>query len=440
MILYNIIVRSYFAAFRLAAFWNAKAADAVAGRKNTFANLEQQIAKTNRIIWVHCASAGELEQGKPVMEALKKNYPEYRILLTFFSPSGYAAGKNYHTADIIAYLPFDTRRHAERFLKLAHPELVIFVKYEYWYHILRAAAFQHIPVLLVSAVFRPQQIFFKSYGRFYRQLLFFFRHIFVQNQASLQQLQVAGVSHASVSGDTRFDRVVRIAEDEVHLPLIEAFTANGPLWVAGSTWPGDEKLLAAYRKKHPGTRMIIVPHQIDEAHLKELEVVFPGALRYSVYSKMLDEKMAHQQEKMIWASVAAHEYQALLTQIQKAEVLIVDVFGLLTKLYRYATLAWVGGGFTKDGIHNILEAAVYARPVFFGPTYKKYVEAAEMIAAGGAYSVKDENELAQVAGDLLKKEKQLTEAGRAARKYIESNTGATEHILHHIQEKRLLTK
>ncbi|MGV3529426.1 MAG: 3-deoxy-D-manno-octulosonic acid transferase [Flavisolibacter sp.] len=440
MILYNIIVRSYFSAIRLAALWNQKAADAVRGRKSAFAHLAQRISKNDRIIWVHCASAGELEQGKPVMEALKKNYPAHRILLTFFSPSGYAAGKNYKVADVVSYLPFDTSGNAEKFLNLSHPELVVFIKYEYWYHTLRATTFRHIPILLVSAVFRPQQIFFKKRGQFYRQMLFFFRHIFVQNEAALELLKNAGITHASVSGDTRFDRVVLLAQEEFSSPLMEAFATRQPLWVAGSTWPGDEKLLAAFRERHPDMRLMIVPHEIDEAHIKSLMAQFPGAVRYSELTRLLTERNDQQQAKNLWASVAAHEKEALLKQLQKTDVLIVDAFGLLTKLYRFATAAWVGGGFTKDGIHNILEAAVYGKPVFFGPNHEKYAEAAEMIASGGAFSVKSAEGLSAAAGSLLKSESRLQSAGLAAKNYVESKTGATARVMRYIQENRLLTK
>lgn len=363
---------------------------------------------------MHCSSAGEFEQGKPVIEALRNAYPAKKILVTFFSPSGYGVAKNYPFADVISYLPIDTRKNAELFFKTVHPELVIFVKYEFWYHHLSVAAFHHVPLLLISATFRKEQVFFKPYGGFFRQMLHFFRHLFVQDQSSVELLQSVGITHCSISGDTRFDRVAAIAERSSEIPFIDFFLGNKQSIVAGSTWEGDDALLAAYANQDPETKLIIAPHEITTAHLDKLQQLFPHCLQYSQV----------QQES------------AALTS---AQVLVIDSVGLLSRLYAYATITYVGGGFTKDGIHNSLEAAVWGKPVVFGPNYRKYREATELIAAGGAFSVDTAEELKKLAGDLLSNESRLQASSANARSYIKRNIGATERILKAIQEKRLLT-
>jgi 3-deoxy-D-manno-octulosonic-acid transferase len=407
VLLYNIFIRLYFLAILLASFWNKKAKEWLDGRKNVFTALGQQLSGKEKIIWVHCSSAGEFEQGKPIIERLKLQYPEHKILLSFFSPSGYKVAAKYKHADIVTYLPLDTRQNAKRFISLINPELVIFVKYEFWYHHLSATAFRHIPVLLVSAVFRKDQAFFKRYGKFYRQILYLFRHIFVQDEASLKLLKENGIEHCSISGDTRFDRVQEISEKFTKLPLIEDFIGNARVTVAGSTWGDDERILSSC-----DTKLIIAPHEINEPHLAHIEKLFKNSIRYS--------------------------------QLQKAnspaQVLIIDNIGMLSRLYYYATIAYVGGGFTKDGIHNILEAAVYGKPVLFGPNYKKYREAKELIETGGAFSVANAGELKLRIDTLLTDTPQLQQVSRAAKNYVQMNTGATQKVLQFIQEKRLLTK
>lgn len=414
LLLYNIFIRLYFIGIRLASPWNKKAAKWTGGRKNIFEELRNKISKNDRVIWVHCSSAGEFEQGKPVIEALKQTYPRHKILVSFFSPSGYAIASAYTYADHITYLPLDTRKNAEAFIRLVHPELVIFVKYEFWYHHLATAAFHHIPILLISATFRKDQVFFKGYGRFFRQMLFLFRHIFVQDKASLNLLQANGITHSSISGDTRFDRVKKIADQATEVNSIRAFTGNKKTIVAGSTWPGDEALLADYLKTNPDVKLVLAPHEINKTHLDGLKDRFENSIFYSSINSE--------------AGV-----------MEKAQVLIIDSVGLLSRLYQYATITYVGGGFTKDGIHNTLEAAVWGKPVVFGPNYKKYREAKELIEAGGGFSIANSGELKKLADEMLTNEQYLQATSKKAKNYVIENTGATQNILQAIQAKRLLT-
>jgi 3-deoxy-D-manno-octulosonic-acid transferase len=395
----------------VAALGNKKAAAWIEGRKTVFVDLQQNIAQGDQVIWVHCSSAGEFEQGKPVIEALKEAYPQKKILVSFFSPSGFAVAKAYPQADFITYLPLDTRKNAEAFFRIVKPELVIFVKYEFWYHHLSVAAFHHVPVLLISAVFRKEQVFFRSYGTFYKQMLHLFRHIFVQDQNSIDLLKANGIQHCSISGDTRFDRVAKIAETASEIPLVTDFIAGKKVIVAGSTWPGDEEVLAEYLKQHKDVKLIVAPHEINENHIQQVQALFDD---YCLYLSLKDEDFQKQ-------------------------VLIINTVGLLSRLYQYATITYVGGGFTKDGIHNILEAAVWGKPVIFGPNYQKYREGKEMITAGGAYSFSTAQNFKRLADDLLTKEDHLQQASLKAKNYIRDNTGATGKIMATIQEKRLLT-
>jgi 3-deoxy-D-manno-octulosonic-acid transferase len=408
---YRIFIALYSLGIRLASLWNKKAAEWLSGRKALFHDLRSKIPEGAKIIWMHCASAGEFEQGKPVIEALKKQYPHHKLLVSFFSPSGFSVGKKYKAADFITYLPLDTKSNAAEFLKIVNPELVIFIKYEYWYHHLKAVRSRNIPLLLVAAIFRKDQVFFKWYGGFYRKILFFFHHIFVQDQASLELLTASGINHCSIGGDTRFDRVKEIRENFSGLSRIEEFTGNHKIIVAGSTWPEDEKLLSQAIEKNPGSKLIIAPHEINEEHLASIEKLFPKATRYS--------------------------------KIQEAvtgDVLIIDNFGMLSRLYQYATIAYIGGGFNKSGIHNTLEAAVYGKPVLFGPAYQKFKEARELIEKKGAFSFSTAEELSKIIASLLTDAGFLQRAGEASKNYVLENTGATGKLLQFIQANRLLTR
>ena len=384
------------------------------GRKNWEEKLAEQVSNGDNFIWMHCSSAGEFEQGKPLAEALKKQCPHYKLFITFFSPSGYEEVKNYAAADVAAYLPLDTNNNAERFLKLVNPKLAIFVKYEFWFHYLSQAASNKIPLLLISAVFRKEQIFFKPYGRFFQNILRFFQHIFVQDQASAALLKENGIQPVSISGDTRFDRVKEIVDAAETVPAIQGFLQNKKSIVAGSTWGDDEELLQEFIATNKEVKLILAPHEVTETHLRQLLILFPQAIFYSSLKKQ--------------------------NAAVEAQVLIIDSVGLLSRLYQLATITYVGGGFTKDGIHNVLEAAVWSKPVVFGPNYKKYREAKELIEAGGGFSIGNGEELARVTGELFANPQRLSTANKNAGVYVEQNTGATEKIMRVIQENRLLTK
>jgi 3-deoxy-D-manno-octulosonic-acid transferase len=416
LLFYNIFIRLYYWGIRVASLWNKKAAEWIKGRQNLITTLSYTISQDDKIIWMHCSSAGEFEQGKPVIEGLKQFYPRHKLIITFFSPSGFGVAKNYINADYITYIPLDTRENAEDFMKVLQPELIIFIKYEFWFHHLSVAAFHHIPILLVSAVFRENQPFFKKYGGFYRQILFLFRHIFVQDEHSFNLLRSLGISHCSVGGDTRFDRVERLTAEVIEIDMIKIFINRQKVIVAGSTWDGDEKLLAGYLKNDKNVKLILAPHEINNHHLRSVIDRFENPILYS--------------------SIDTLE----TADIVKNQVLVLDSVGLLSRLYSFATLAYVGGGFTKDGIHNILEAAVWGKPVLFGPNYQKYREAEELITAGGGFSVRNAEEMKKLAERLFLSERHLQAVGSTARNYVSANTGATQKILRFIQEKRLLTR
>ena len=370
---------------------------------------------------MHCASLGEFEQGRPVLEKLKFLYPDYQLLLTFFSPSGYEVQKNYKGADWVFYLPMDGPRNAKRFLEIVHPSLVIFVKYEFWYYYLKKIKYRNIPLLLVSALFRKDMPFFKWYGQLQRKMLSRFDHLFVQTTESKRLVDEIGLSDiCSVSGDTRFDRVIEIAEQFRSLPAIEKFIDGNKTIVAGSTWPDDELVL---QKTFSGIddsslKLIIAPHEINEKHLASIESLFPEAIRYS--------GLANQD-----------------INNKPARYLIIDNVGMLSRLYHYAYITYVGGGLKSNGVHNVLEAAVYDKPVLFGPHYHQYTEAIGLVQSGGGIPFNDEKRDGKMLKDLI--EALLINKGdydyssRAAGNFVRSNKGATQKIVQFIQEKRLLT-
>ncbi len=411
LLLYNLFIWILQLGIRLAAPWNKKAAESIAGRKHWEQNLAKNLAQKNKIIWMHCASAGELEQGKPVIEKLKEIYPDFKIVVSFFSPSGYKSGEKYSSADAICYLPFDTKKNAEQFIKIVQPQLVIFVKYEYWYHHLSAVKKHKIPLLLVSSIFRKEQLFFKWYGSFYRNILTFFTTIFTQDETSIQLLNSIGITHCRMGGDTRFDRVATIIKNPKQIEGIEAFKNGGRLIIAGSTWPDDEVLFSAILNTLPqDCKVIIAPHEINETHLSKLQTLFPTA---QFYSKL-------------------HEKKA-------SKVLIIDNMGMLSRLYQYADITYIGGGFNGSGIHNTLEAAVWGKPVIVGPNYQKFREARDLINDGAAFSITTDAELQKMITSLLSNKNQLLKSSTSAALYIHQNNGATEKIMDYIQENRLLT-
>lgn len=336
--------------------------------------LRQQLEKDVRYIWFHAASLGEFEQGRPLIEKIRAKYPDYGILLTFFSPSGYEVRKNYRGADVVCYLPFDKSRNVKKFLDIVNPCMAFFIKYEFWKNYLDELHKRRIPVYSISSIFRRGQVFFKWYGGTYRHVLRDFDHLFVQNERSKRYLAKIGISRVTVVGDTRFDRVLQIREEAKHLPLVELFKNNTMTFVAGSSWQPDEDLFIEYFNQHPEVKLVIAPHVIDENHL--VEIIRKLKRPYVRYTRA-DEK-----------------------NVCKADCLIIDCFGLLSSIYRYGEIAYIGGGFGV-GIHNTLEAAVYGIPVIFGPKYQKFQEAIQLLEAKGAFSVKDYEELKTLLDRML---------------------------------------
>jgi 3-deoxy-D-manno-octulosonic-acid transferase len=410
---YSLGIYVYLTVLHLASLWNPKAKAWVTGRKNWKAQLKavRQKAGTRKLVWVHCASLGEFEQGRPVIEALGTLNPKPHILLTFFSPSGYEIRKNYAGADAVMYLPADTPGNAKHFTAILQPDLAIFVKYEYWINLLGQLHLHQIPVLMVSSIFRDNQIFFKWYGSAWRTALTRIRHFFVQDAGSAVLLQRLGITEVSVAGDTRFDRVLQTAAAFQDIPEIRLFCGDGPVLVAGSSWPEDEEIIAAYLQQRPSVRCILAPHEIHTSHLEQLDQRMPGAQRFTSWK---------------------------IQPNQDTRVLVIDNIGMLSKLYRYATITYIGGGFGK-GIHNTLEAAVYGKPVLFGPKYEKFREARDLIATGAAVSVTDTNALTVKMDEWLNEPESLSLAGRAASDYVKSEAGATGKIMSYIQANRLLT-
>ena len=405
LFVYNIFLILFKAAIHITALFDEKAKKWLQGRKGIFKKLIKEVAplhddsagnqqqngnferQASQLIWMHCASLGEFEQGRPVLEKLKSQYPNYKFLLTFFSPSGYEIRKHYQGVDRVSYLPLDGRRNAQRFLEIINPSLVIFVKYEYWYYYLEEIKQKNIPLLLVSALFRENSVFFRWYGGFQRKMLSFFTHIFVQNEESLKLLTQIGLSNkSSVAGDTRFDRVIQIGENISSIPVIEKFIGNSKAIVAGSTWKEDEEILqkAFTGISDPSLKLIFAPHEINEKHLADIKALFPGALWFSNYQDLLPAT-----NEFAWDMLG-----------KASNVLIIDNIGMLSRLYKYAYITYVGGGFGK-GIHNILEAAVYGKPVLFGPSYEKFNEAIDLVANGGAVSVNNSGECARIIHKFL---------------------------------------
>lgn len=401
-----------------ASLFNDKARKWVNGRKGIFRKLQNCISPSDKVVWMHCASLGEFEQGRPVLEKIKTQYPGYKILLTFFSPSGYEVQKNYSGADWVFYLPMDGPGNARRFLEITHPSLVIFVKYEFWYYYLKKIKYRKIPLLLISAIFRKEMPFFQWYGTMQRKILSRFDHLFVQDKISKNLIGEIGLNNiCSISGDTRFDRVLEIAENLSPIPEIERFLQGNPVIVAGSTWPEDEQALkSAFSSMNDDTiRLIIAPHEVHEGHIMHLLTLFPGSILFSDLKKET-------------------------TTTGNCRVLIIDNIGMLSKLYKYASIAYVGGGLKSTGVHNVLEAAVYFKPVIIGPYYEKYQEAIDLVSSGGGIVIKNAGELSDRFMQLLKNENDVyNKTSHAAGEFVRANGGATKKILLFIQENRLLT-
>jgi 3-deoxy-D-manno-octulosonic-acid transferase len=405
-ILYNFGIRLYYVIILIASIFKVKARLWIKGRHRWEQKLRTAHDPRLPTVWFHASSLGEFEQGRPLMEAFRKRKPEYKIILSFFSSSGYEIRKNYSGADFICYLPLDTPYNARRFLQLVNPEYIVFIKYEFWYNFLKEAYKSSAKLILVSSIFRAGQVFFKPYGGWYRKMLYFFDQIFVQDPGSFNMLQNIGYIDASIAGDTRFDRVVEIAADSLPIPLVERFTDGYFTIVCGSTWSKDEEILCKYINQSPsGIRYIIAPHEISELHISNLQ-------------KMIDKRIVR-------FSKAGDD------DFSRSKVLVIDNIGMLSSLYKYGKVAYIGGGFGV-GIHNILEAAVYGKPVVFGPNFQKFREAVELIDREGAFSISGYHDL-KARFDMLRDDpKLLQHASAAAKEYVELNTGATGVILKYL--------
>ena len=407
-IFYNTGIRLYWLSAWILSLWNSKARLWIRGRKGWHENLRKVFTGQDRVVWFHCASLGEFEQGRPVIEAYRERCPGHKILLTFFSPSGYEKRKDYTGADHVMYLPLDTAGNARRLVSSVTLERVFFIKYEFWYHYLNHLKRREIPVFLASGIFRPGQIFFRWYGGWYREFLENFTHIFVQHADSAELLRKFGFQNITVAGDTRFDRVLQVARTPWSHPVLEQFTRDRQVIVAGSTWEADEHMLEhAYRGLDRELRWIIAPHELTDAHLKNLCRRFPEHVLFT-------------------------ELDSGITA--DTRVVIVNTIGQLSYLYRHATLAYIGGGFGR-GIHNILEAATYSVPVLFGPNHTKFLEARELIQMGGAFQVSGEEGLLSTIHQQLHMNRLLKTSSETAGKYVIARGGATLAILDFVCKK-----
>ncbi len=400
--LYNIGIRVYGLGIKLAAPFKEKASLLSKGRRQTRKQIREFKRGKDRMVWFHAASLGEFEQGRPVMERLREKEPDTKILLTFFSPSGYEIRKNYTGADYIYYLPGDTPGNASRFIKTFHPDAAVFVKYEFWYNYLNELHRNNIPVYLISAIFRPDQPFFKKWGRLHRKMLSFFNCLFVQDGQSVELLKNIGITQTHLTGDTRFDRVKQIANTAKDIETVQLFCNGHPTMVCGSTWPPDEDILMEYINNYSGDyKWILAPHEIGENHIKAI-------------MEKCRKKTAR--------------YTQAPADIAECDVLIIDCIGLLSSIYRYGNISYIGGGFGV-GIHNTLEAAVYGIPVIFGPKYHKFNEAVTLIKEGGGFSINNSAELKGLLDSLVNNPAIAQTAGEKALAYVTSQLGATTIIV-----------
>lgn len=414
--IYNIVIYFVLCGIAIASLFNEKVRKMWRGEREAFKILKQKVDPNAKYIWFHAASLGEFEQGRPLMERIRKEYPQYKILLTFYSPSGYEVRKNYEGADIICYMPVDTRLNAIRFLRLVRPVMAFFIKYEFWSNFLHILKHRNIPTYSVSSIFRDDQVFFKWYGRSYAGVLKCFTRFFVQNEESKRLLEGIGITAVDVVGDTRFDRVLQIKEAAKQLPICEAFrtgvassqSADVPhhdfkVFVAGSSWPPDENIFIPFFNEHKDWRLLIAPHVIAEEHLKLILSLIKGK-KVVRYTQTTPEEAA------------------------EADVLIIDCFGLLSSMYNYGDVAYIGGGFGV-GIHNTLEAAVWNMPVIFGPNNKKFQEAQGLLKSGGGFEINTYDDFSSLMGSLMNDETFLNQAGDKAGTFVAHLAGATDKVL-----------
>jgi len=407
LFLYNLLLLFASQVVKVLAHFNPKIKLFVDGRVTVFQTLESKIKRADKTIWFHAASLGEFEQGLPVIEKIKVQYPSHKIIVTFFSPSGFEVRKNNTIADATVYLPLDTKSNAQKFLKLVHPDLVFFIKYEYWPNYLNELKKSNIKTYLISGIFREDQAFFKWYGKFYRKALTTFDYFFVQNESSKKLLNGLGFNNVKISGDTRFDRVVSILERDNSLDFIEQFINNSQTIVIGSSWPKDESLLVHYiNQTSEKVKFIIAPHNIKAEQIWEL--------KNSIFKKTI---LFSEKEK---------------TDLSNYDVLLVDTIGILTKIYSYAEIAYVGGGFGNPGVHNILEPATFGIPIIVGPNFSHFAEAVALVHQEGCISISNQNELNDAFSNLIRNKDVRHEKGHICSTFVQMNKGATAVILNHI--------
>ena len=403
--MYNIFISLYVCAVHIVSHFSKKVAAMLKGEKETFSILKEKVDPKAKYIWFHAASLGEFEQGRPLIEEIRRKYPQYKILQTFFSPSGYEVRKDYKGADIVCYLPLDTPKNVKKFIDLANPCMAFFIKYEFWKNYLTTLRERQIPVYSVSSIFRKNQIFFKWYGKSYRKVLGAFTHLFVQNQLSVDLLAGLGIKNTTIVGDTRFDRVIEICEQAKDLPVVESFKGNATVLVAGSSWAPDEDIFIPYFNAHPELKLIIAPHVINDARLEEIT----HKLKRTVirYTKATEEN------------------------VKQADCLIIDCFGLLSSMYRYGEISYIGGGFGVS-IHNTLEAAVYGIPVIFGPNNQKFMEAQGLKANGGGFEIQNADDFNTLMDQFLNNFSELDKASKKAGNYVRDHAGALDKIMNRV--------
>jgi len=435
--IYSIGIFLFHLLIRIAAISGEKARKWIKGRKGLLEKIKNEVDPTKKHTWFHFASLGEFEQGRSVLEKYKSTFPDRLILVTFFSPSGYETRKNFLLADHVFYLPADSASNARKFIDLINPELVFFTKYDFWYFYFRELKQRGIPLLMVSSIFRADQVFFRWYGGIFRKMLSYVTHFFVQNQESVVLLRSLGFNNVTLSGDTRFDRVIEVAKNVRELPVISYFATGNRVLVAGSTWPEDLERLLTFHQVFPDWKIIIAPHNITPQNIKYTCDVFSSGILFSDLSDYMHKRHLesdHQKKRNIDMDIAYQDTdtEADLIPEHKSPVLIIDNMGMLSSLYGYGDIAYIGGGFGA-GIHNTLEAAAYGMPVIFGPNYQKFQEAKDLLQAKAAFFITNGRELISVVEELMDYQVRI-EAGNRAVGYVQQQAGATDRIMDYVKE------
>lgn len=411
---YQVFVHFFYLGLKIASLFNSKAQKWVEGRKHWRKSLNNKLLGKQNRIWVHCASLGEFEQGRPFIEKIKKDYPDYTIVLSFFSPSGFEQRKNYQHADVVTYLPMDFKKNAKDFIDIVAPQLVVFIKYEYWFNYLNELEQRNIPTFLLSGILWKDLFFFKGYGKWFAKQLSAFEHFFVQNEVSAKLLKSIGFKNSTVCGDSRFDRVIELPKEKFKPDALEVFTPNKEAIIFGSSWEKENEFAVKLAQALPKQKMIITPHEIDPAKIAKLKNKFSNVV--------------------LWSEI---ENNPSTENLKETQVLIIDGIGMLSKLYRYGKIAVIGGGFGA-GIHNTLEAAVYGCPLIFGPNYNRFQEAVDLIELKAAFNINNYNEFYSKIEQLLNEKVLYQKASEAARVYVKENSGATESLVEYLKKQNLI--